>query len=224
MIHPLKNFSRLGLIADSHGSAYVLENAIAALQDQQVDQIVHLGDFCDSQSHDHLGEIFELMVRHHVLAVKGNNDYQVEKMIENSRFSFNAGKRKQWLTFLQKIPIIRRFDLVCCCHSMPFESIRAFYDPVDTGGTAQAAGIFRNTEDAMIFCGHSHTPVIFRHRKGYVVREPLKNQASTALSHDDRYIIVVGAAENHECAVFDLNAYRYERIDISASMDQGINR
>jgi hypothetical protein len=41
------------------------------------------------------------------------------------------------------------------------------------------------------------------------------------LQPHERYIIVVGAAENSECAVFDLNHCTYERIDIPASTDQG---
>ena len=214
---------RLGLVADSHGRVDVLKNAIDALRIRNVDRIVHLGDFCDSQNHDAMAEIFSLLIENRVLTVKGNNDYVVEKMLLHGELPCQGDQQRQWLTFLQKVPIIRRFEFICCCHSMPWQSIRAFYEPVDTGGTGTAGRIFRQTRDLLIFCGHSHFPVMFRYRNGHVFREPANGRSAVKLNREERYIVVVGAAENAECAVFDLSSYTYERIELSVSTDLGLS-
>jgi len=205
---------KLGLVADSHGDPEILKKAFDVLAIHGAEKIVHLGDFFDSRNCNYIEEILDLLKCRKVLAVKGNNDYQVEKMIEAGSFPISVHKRKQWLTFLQKIPIIIEFDSVCCCHSMPFKSIRAFYDPVDTGSVEQAAGIFEKTGYQVVFCGHSHAPAVFRYQKGKVARSSLAGRTSMEFKSDQRYIVIVGAAENNECAVFDMGNFHYKRIKI----------
>ncbi len=206
---------RIGLIADTHGNADLLGRAIETLLYNGADCLVHLGDFCDSQNHGDLRQIFSLLQRYQVRTVKGNNDFRVEKMLQHKELCQYPDKREQWLAFLQQTPVVMRLGDVCYCHSLPYDSIRAFYEPVDTGGTDRAAEVFDHVADHVIFCGHSHEPVLFRSRDRVVTREQMHEQ-STVLHCHQRYIIIVGAGENSECAVFDMNRSRYERILIPA--------
>ena len=206
---------RIGLIADTHGNSELLYKAIKALLRKGADCLVHLGDFCDSQNHGDLQQVFSLLLRHRVWTVKGNNDFQVEKMLQHKELRQYPDKLEQWLAFLQQTPIVIRLGDVCCCHSLPYDSIRAFYEPVDTGGTERAAEVFDQVADHVIFCGHSHDPVLFRCRNRVVTREHMHGQSIVLHCHQ-RYIIIVGAGENSECAVFDMNRLRYERILIPA--------
>lgn len=214
-LQKLKSPERIGLIADTHGNAELLGRALETLLHNGADCLVHLGDFCDSQNHGELRRVFSLLQHYRVRAVKGNNDFQVEKMLQHGELSQYADKREQWLAFLQQTPIMMRLNNVCCCHSLPYDSIRAFYEPVDTGGTDRAAEVFDHVPDHVIFCGHSHDPVLFRSRNRVVTRQQM-HAKSTVLLSDQRYIIIVGAGENSECAVFDINRLRYERILIPA--------
>lgn len=206
---------RIGLIADTHADAEALGNAIATLLHRGANTLVHLGDFCDSQNHAQLEQTFALLARHRVLAVKGNNDHQVEKMLENGAICPDAAKRRQWLRYLRQLPNVRRFGSICFCHSMPYETIRAFYDPVDTGGIEQAARVFHEVRDSAIFCGHTHAPVLFRACSGRVTREQMEEKSVIALQPEERYIIIIGAADNAECGIFDGNRKTYEPIRVS---------
>ncbi|MFP3980543.1 MAG: metallophosphoesterase family protein [Desulfobacterales bacterium] len=205
----------IGLIADTHGSAELLSRAIETLLHNGADCLVHLGDFCDSLNHGELRQVFSLLQRYRVRTVKGNNDFQVEKMLQHGELRQYADKQEQWLAFLQQTPVVMRLGDICFCHSLPYESIRAFYEPVDTGSTERAAEVFDHVADYVIFCGHSHDPVLFRSRNRVVTREQMHGQ-STVLHCHQRYIIIVGAGENSECALFDINRSRYERILIPA--------
>lgn len=211
----LKSALRIGLISDTHGNAGLLRNAADTLLLNGADILVHLGDFCDSGNHWQMAEVFALLEHYGIYAVKGNNDYQVEKKLQNEELPQYAEKSAQWLRFLQQTPIVRRFAGICCCHSMPYDTVRAFYDPVDTGGIDRAIEVFNNAADHVIFCGHSHNPVVFRWKNGHVTRTAMTASART-LSDDQRYIVIVGAAENLQCGVFDVNRLIYERINISA--------
>lgn len=206
---------RIGLIADTHGSAGLLRDAADMLLSKGADILVHLGDFCDSGNPGQMAEVFELLEQYGIYAVKGNNDYQVEKKLQNEELPQYADKRDRWLRFFQNTPLVRRFAGVCCCHSLPYESVRAIYDPVDTGGIDRATEVFNNASDHVIFCGHSHNSVVFRCRNGHVTRTAMPESGSTLLYYDQRYIVIVGAAENSECGIFDVNRLIYERISIS---------
>lgn len=71
-----------GLISDTHGRVSALSKAIETLALKNVSELIHLGDFFDSAYRNKLSEVLLILQNHQMLAVKGNNDYQVEKMLE----------------------------------------------------------------------------------------------------------------------------------------------
>lgn len=206
-----KHRRRIGIIADSHGSVTALETAIGTLADHRIDHLIHLGDFCDSVNCDALPDVFSLLEQHRVQVVKGNNDYQVEKMLTNGYFE-DMFDRHRWLKFLQTTPIMHIKGDVCFAHSLPFDTVRAFYEPVDTGTTERAAEVFKHSGYHALFCGHSHQPVFFRQQSGTVSRETLPVNDAVQMEAQQRYIFIVGAADNGECGIFDLSTSCYERI------------
>ncbi|MGM0454378.1 MAG: metallophosphoesterase family protein [Thermodesulfobacteriota bacterium] len=207
-----KHRRRIGLIADSHGSVSALSDAIATLADHRIDHLIHLGDFCDSVNCDSLPEVFSLLEQHRVQVVKGNNDYQVEKMLANGYFQGDMPNQHHWLKFLQTTPIMHVKGNVCFAHSLPFDTVRAFYEPVDTGTTERAAEVFKHSGYHALFCGHSHQPVFFRNQSGSVTRETVPIHTSMQIDGQARYIFIVGSADNGECGIFDLGSSCYERI------------
>jgi len=201
-----------GLIADTHGNVLSLSMAIDALVRKNVREMVHLGDFFDSVYLKNINEIRLMLQKHRVRVVKGNNDFQVEKMLDRGYNRRLCDWEEACRLFLKKTPIYYTDGNVCFSHSMPYNSIRSFYDPIDTGTTEQAAAIFENSPNHIFFCGHSHDPILFRCKRGKVTREKIDSGRRIGISSHERYIFIVGSAERGECGLYNKAQSFYERI------------
>jgi len=205
----------IGLIADSHGHKSSMSRCIDRLTSYGVEIIIHLGDFFDSQYSEDVMGILEIIQQNQILAVKGNNDYQVEKsMMNGCSHHIPAIDRQKVLSFLASVPMKRVIGDICFTHSLPYDSIRSFYEPMDTGNTDRAKQVFLHTPYRIVFCGHSHSPVLFRMRPDQTTRENIKRSGPTTLYQNERFIIIVGSAEESECGFFDISKMEYERIRI----------
>ncbi len=204
---------KVGLIADSHGDFHATERAIRVLRERGADWLVHLGDFCDSVRNNGLGELVRLLRGNHVSVVKGNNDYQVEKMLRGDQADPKAGQ-ESLVAFFNTIPMMIVEGEVCFAHSLPYDALRAFYEPIDIGSPKRARKIFQHTPYRILFCGHSHLPVFFRWRDEEATRESIAPQQTLSLAATERYIMIVGAVYEGECALYDREAQTYERITI----------
>ena len=204
---------RLGLLSDSHGNFPATEKAINILIDQGCEQIIHLGDFCDTNRRDHLEDIVRLFQERGIIAVKGNNDYLIELALCNSLGERNSDQG--WMyEFLKKVPMKVVMDDICFAHSFPFDYLRAFYEPIDVGSTERASLLFQQMPYRILFCGHSHTPVYFcLSDPDGVLRKVAPQGEKFLLVPTSRYIFVVGSADEGDCAVFDVDALTYERIN-----------
>ncbi len=201
-----------GLIADTHGRVSALSKAIEALALKNIYNLIHLGDFFDSAYREKLSEVLLILQNHQILAVKGNNDYQVEKMLERDYGYEFRHQKETCLAFLKKTPIFYVSDNTCFSHSMPYHSIRSFYEPIDTGTTEKASDLFEKTLHHVLFCGHSHRPVFFRYAAGKVTREEIFPGQKVSINLHERYIFIVGSAENGDCGLYNKEQSFYERI------------
>jgi predicted phosphodiesterase len=202
---------RIGIMADSHGHRAATAAAIRLLKGRGADILIHLGDFCDSIHHDRAAEMVDLLLEHGVLAVKGNNDFLVEKMLADERRPPDA-EGKKMLAFLRDVPVLRVRGDIRFSHSLPFDTLRAFYEPIDTGNTRRAEELFAEADFRILFCGHSHLPILFRKATGRVTREAIPAGRPLELERVARYIFVAGAAADGECALYDEQAGTYERL------------
>jgi len=205
---------RIGIIADSHGNREATEEAIRLLKGRSVDLLVHLGDFCDSIRHDRAAAMIDLLRENDVLAVKGNNDFFIEKMLADERRPA-AAEGKKMLAFLRNVPVVRMLGDIRLAHSHPFDTLRAFYEPIDLGNTLRAEELFNEADFRILFCGHSHLPILFRKENGLVTREPVPTGLPVTLQRTGRYIFIAGAAADGECALYDGEAGTYERLSLS---------
>ena len=154
-------------MADSHGHIRVMSKCIERLKSYEMDLIIHLGDFFDSQYFENVMDIHEMIQEYQILAVKGNNDYQFEKSLMNGcPHHIPSIHREKVLSFLLSVPLKRVINNVCFTHSLPYDSIRSFYEPIDTGTIDRAQEIFQHTPYQIVFSGHSHSsgsfPLPFR--------------------------------------------------------------
>lgn len=225
----------IGLIADSHGNLDATAEAIRLLKRRGAGILVHLGDFCDSVRRDRAGAMIRLLRENSVLAVKGNNDFFVESVLTDERRSPDP-EGEPAIAFLKTVPFTRTLDGLLFAHSLPFDTLRSFYEPIDTGSTQRAERLFAETDFRLLFCGHSHLPVIFRKSGSRVTREQappgeklvLRTTGETPHTKKndcppDRFIVIVGAADDGECAFYDRENGIYERIRIFACQSGGNN-
>jgi predicted phosphodiesterase len=202
---------RIGIIADSHGNLEATTEAIRLLKERGAGILIHLGDFCDSIHHDGAASMIDLLLEHDVLAVKGNNDFLVENRLADTRRPPDAEGEKM-LAFLHDAPVVRTRGDIRFAHSLPFDTRRAFYEPIDTGNARRAEELFNEADFRILFCGHSHVPILFRKSDGRVTREAVPTERPIILERVARYIFVVGAAADGECALYDEEAGTYERL------------
>ena len=202
---------RIGLVADSHDCLQALERAVLLLEARGAESLVHLGDICDSLRLDLLEESVRLIRKHRVLAVKGNNDFMLENLLR-CQPPESKGLYDRLGTFLEELPIKIVWDGLCFAHSLPFDHLRSFYEPIDVGTTDRAREIFDLTRHRILFCGHSHRSALFRLAGDRVSREPIPSGGSVSLNPEERYIIVTGSVLEGECALFDAESWRLESI------------
>lgn len=213
--NPLRRIEKIGLLADSHGNLRSIAKGVDRLNEFGVEAFIHLGDVFDSVENDNLYEIWETVIQHKFLTVKGNNDFQVENRLSNGYdFDISLLKKNKILSFIQNMPMRLVDNDICYTHSLPFDSIRSFYEPVDTGDTDRAAQLFAETSYKILFCGHSHSSVLFRCAAGQVTREPIYSEETVFFSSSERYIVIVGSSDNGECGVFDKGRGTYQRVGI----------
>jgi hypothetical protein len=164
---------------------------------------------------DLLEDSVRLLREHRILAVKGNNDFMLENLVRcqppDSRERF-----ERLADFLANLPMIIVWEGICFAHSLPFDHLRSFYEPIDMGSTERARDIFDLTRHRILFCGHSHKSALFRLADGQVSREQIPVGESVALNPEERYIIVTGSVLEKECALFDAASWQLESIPILA--------
>jgi predicted phosphodiesterase len=206
-----KEKKRIGMIADSHGNLKATAEAIRLLKGRGAGMLIHLGDFCDSIRHNRTAAMIDLLRVNGVLAVKGNNDFFVEHRLADARRPPDA-EGISISAFLRDLPVVRSQGDIRFAHSFPFDTLRAFYEPIDTGDTRRAEELFTEADFRILFCGHSHLPILFRKSDGRVMREPVPAERPVELERTARYIFIAGAASDGECALYDEEAGTYVRI------------
>jgi predicted phosphodiesterase len=202
---------RIGLIADSHGDFERTELAAGALLAAGAERLIHLGDFCDTLRESSWMAVVHVLQRYRMLTVKGNNDFHVETILKE-RHPGRDQAEIELRAYLKSLQTTMVSDGLCFAHSLPYDSFRSFSEPVDDGTTVTAIKIFQRTAHHIMFCGHSHTPVLFRWRKEKVTREEIARNKTFPMKDSERYIVIVGAVAEGDCALYDRETAYYQQI------------
>lgn len=201
-------------MADSHSDLAALRAACLALGHRGAERVVHLGDICDSLQIGVLEACIGFLREYEILSVKGNNDFLVENLLRRQPPTERV-RTAGLAAFLQNLPVTMVWGDVCFAHSLPFDSLRAFYEPIDVGSPDRAREVFQATSYRILFCGHSHSPVAFRWNRGRVKREAVPEDEPVLLDPDERYIFVVGSVAEGECALYDRRDGLFQRIRLA---------
>jgi len=187
-----------GIIADSHSKNSLTIEAIHILKGMGAEEIIHLGDFCDSLLPEKMDDAVKIMNNYNIQAIMGNNEYIVIK--EYLPYHQDYFK-EETISFLSELPFTIIKSDICFTHSTPYNHPAATRRPLME---YIAILILEKTHQFRItFRGHSHSPSLIKINGESITEWGIESQTKVSLSKDGIYVITVGAIENRYCAFFN---------------------
>jgi len=105
-------YRRIGIIGDVHGQARNLAKALDSLHDESVDSVVSVGDIVDGP--ESIDECCDLLIRHHVIAVRGNHERWMftDQMRSVPNATSIGSLKRRSREFLASLPAVRVLPVV----------------------------------------------------------------------------------------------------------------
>ncbi|MBC7453975.1 MAG: metallophosphoesterase family protein [Massilia sp.] len=190
---------RLALLTDLHANREALSACLAHAESQQADQYAFTGDLVGYGA-DPAWVVDTVMdyVRRGAAAVQGNHDEAViqagraqmhaeaREVIDWTRGQLGAGQR----AFLAGLPLTEERGHLLFVHASACDPAKWEY----VTGLGEAERCLRAVRSRMVFCGHVHTPALYRRaddgRMGAHAPVP---GACIAIRAQHQYLVIPGA-------------------------------
>jgi predicted phosphodiesterase len=193
----------VGIMADSHGRPETIAAGLAVLEKNGCRTIFHLGDICDSAHPETADACIEILRRHNISAILGNNDRTVAVNQEGrEKYQLSAEN----LSFIQKLPLQIRHEGALFTHSLPFAEEMGLSAMVGVMGAPQALRFFRENPGGILFRGHSHTPEMIWQVNGDVRFQGLAPGNRVELSKRRPCVVTCGALTRGVCMAWSPSA------------------
>jgi predicted phosphodiesterase len=189
---------KLGLLADIHENNDHLRVALAYFRQHAVDQVVLLGDICETG--DDLAETVDLLVDAGGVGIWGNHEFGFGHDFSWLERKGHSAKVRQFIANL-----VPRLEIAQCLftHVEPWLDMTQVSDLWYLDGAPctveQIARSFDAVDHQIMFVGHFHQWMIATRK------EILDWQGTTPIRLDpnQRYLVLVAAVLCGNCAVFD---------------------
>lgn len=159
--------------------------------------MIHLGDMCDSLMIEALPIAIDILERHQVRGVMGNNEYSI---IADYNEEYPNGVSPESIQYLKSLPYIITTDEICFTHSAPFSWPAATRRPIND--YLPRLLLDEKPPFKILFRGHSHSPSVIEIKNGKANEFHAKSGQSVSLKPELSYIVTVGAVEDSSCALF----------------------
>jgi hypothetical protein len=196
----------VGIMADSHGDAAVIRQALDLLAAKGCGRICHLGDVCDSLEPQSAEACLEILIQAGVTILKGNNDHALAVAL---RGGSTAGRT---LARLEGLPMAVELEGALFVHSLPFTRELGPASLIGALGPAEAERFFAGFPQPLLFRGHGHSPEIIWRRAGRAFAQPMAPGAAVELTGRLPCIVTCGALANGHCMVWRPAAQRVENL------------
>ena len=183
---------KIGIMADSHGQAESIANALTLFKEQDCEAIYHLGDICDSAHPETADHCVSLLHQNNIFGIKGNNDHQV---VVNHEDRQNTPLASTTIEYLKQLPLTRDLEHSIMAHSLPFVKERGLSSMIGVLGQSEAALFFQTYPHKILFRGHSHCPEILRQHKQPVEISKILAGETIQLADIQPCIITCGALD-----------------------------
>jgi predicted phosphodiesterase len=185
------------IFADIHSNLEALHSVLEFAQTKKIDHYLFLGDLVGYGASPN--EVIETMAELKSLSlVRGNHDKAVAGLESTDMFNPVAAaaihwtrsrikpEAKQFLTQIKTGPQKVHRSLTIC-HGSPFDEDYYIFGEFD------AAEAFRYLRTKIGFFGHTHFPVVYAVRPGYIEGQALVGNAEVHLEPKLRYLINPGS-------------------------------
>ncbi len=198
-------YSRIGIMADSHGESDKIAAALDFLFERGCDGLYHLGDICDSTHPGTAEACVRPLIDSGTLAIKGNNDHQIE--VNNRSRGANPGHREDLiprdvLEFIQELPLVRSCQHALFTHSLPFARELGLSSMVGTMGEVELNWFFSAHPRGMLFRGHSHAPELIFKQNHRIITRALQPGRKYNISDQLPAVVTCGALTGRFCMIW----------------------
>ncbi len=209
------------IFADVHGNFEALQAVLELAQNHRIDHYLFLGDLVGyGASPD---EVINVISKLHPLSlVRGNHDKAVAGLESTDMFNPVAATAIEWtknhiqpeskefLAGLKKGPV-KIGRSVTICHGAPFDEDYYIFGEFD------AAEAFAHLRTAIGFFGHTHFPVIYALKQGFLEGQLLGGNVKIHLEPEVRFLINPGSVGQPRdrnplasCGIFDSEKRTFE--------------
>ena len=220
---------RLGIISDIHANLEALEATLKALDKQNIDQLICLGDVVGYGADPEA--CCQLIRQYATHCILGNHDAAVAERMDYTFYRLAArraldGHRKliseESLAWLQSLPYIVNLDQLCFCHASPVDYTTFKY----IFGVEHIDPLIANYQEQpfITFIGHSHLCKSFFYNQNFA-EEILNTRFHLVPGY--RYVITVGSVgqpRDHDpraCfGVYDTTSQDFEYMRVSYEISQ----
>jgi len=200
-----KSYSRLGIMADSHGESDKIVAALDFFSANDCDGYIHLGDICDSAHPETAEACVRPLIEAGVLAIKGNNDHQID--VNHTARSGSSGHRDglippDILEFIHDLPLLSACRPAIFTHSLPFARELGLSSMIGVMGEAQLNRFFRTEPQGILFRGHSHDPEIAFQQDHQIISRALQAGRRYQIAERLPCVVTCGALTARFCMIW----------------------
>ncbi len=190
----------VGIMADSHGRADTISNALAVLAAAGCRSLYHLGDVCDSTIPETADACMGLLLDRGVKTIKGNND---QTIVANHIGRENSPVSKEVLQALKQLELVKYHRQAILVHSLPFIQERGLASTIGTMGPPEIRRFGSEFPGHILFRGHSHNPEIAWLQGRRVEVQSLSAGMKLKLSGKIPCVVTCGSLTRGFCMVWD---------------------
>jgi len=200
-----KYYSRLGIMADSHGESDKIVAALAFFSENDCDGYFHLGDICDSAHPETAEACVRPLIDSGVMAIKGNNDHQIDV---NHRARSGTPEHRldlipiDILEFIHNLPLLRSCKPVLFTHSLPFARELGLSSMIGVMGEVELNRFFSTDPQGILFRGHSHDPEIVYIHGHQVISRILQPGRQYKIKDRLPCVVTCGALTGRFCMIW----------------------
>ena len=190
----------IGIMADSHGQADTIRDALAVFASAGCGSIYHLGDVCDTNLPETANTCMRLLQDHYVITIKGNND---QAIVASHMGREKSPVSQTVLRSLQDLDLVKNYGNAIFIHSLPFIQELGLSSMIGTMGQMEIRRFCNEFPGKILFRGHSHNPEIAWLSGGQVKVKSLGAGAKLNLSERIPCVVTCGALTRGLCMIWN---------------------
>ncbi|MFC1882398.1 metallophosphoesterase family protein [Thermodesulfobacteriota bacterium] len=190
----------IGIMADSHGQADTIRNALGVFADAGCRSIYHLGDVCDSTHPETANACMRILQDRRVKTIKGNND---QVIVANHMGREKSPVSPEVLQALKKLELVKYYQNAMFIHSLPFIRELGLSSTIGTMGPPEIRRFCNEFPEYILFRGHSHHPEIVWLQGRQVKVQSLSAGVQLNLSERVPCVVTCGALTRGLCMIWN---------------------